>query len=294
MKKYGIVIVAFNPDIKKFNKKISDLANDENATIVVVNNGDKISKISRKNVIYKDLQGNKGIAYAQNVGVDVLKDIEQVFLFDQDSDLTNDYCKKMLSKWDEIAEKDSKIGVLAPSVYDRKSKQTLSTKIFNGETLEKKILKEGDVYNTLPISSGILIDTTIFKQVGGNDADYFIDWVDFNFDLSVIKAGYHVYSTADIQIEHQIGNATARKFLFKEIHPTNHSAFRNYYFFRNGILFIYDNKSYNSMKKFAYENLIKRFIYIFYEENSISKIKAMFKGLKDGYELVKQKRLEED
>ncbi|MGX5376812.1 hypothetical protein ACWCL1_00865 [Ligilactobacillus sp. LYQ135] len=288
---YGIVIVAYNPDIEEFNPKIQKFTQDENAMIVIVNNGTKLPEIESKNIIYRNLGENKGIAYAQNVGIDVLikQNIKLAFLLDQDSTLSQEYFKKMVNKWHEIKNTDSQLAVLAPNVFDVKSRQLLSTRILdNSGNLKIKTQIKGNIYNTLPISSGILLDTHVFKEVGGNRADYFIDWVDFQFDLDVIKAGYHVYTTADIKINHQIGNSMKRKFLGKTIHPTNHSIFRNYYFFRNGILFLHENKSFKFVKRFVITSLLKRYISIFYENDSKSKHKANHKGIKDAKKIIKK------
>lgn len=288
-KKYGIVIVTYNPNLDELNKKVDKYTTDSNAIVVIVNNGAKINISEQSNLIIKNLGKNMGIAYAQNIGVNYLqeKGIDLAFLLDQDTELETNYFERMLAKWDCLKIKDSKLAVLSPVAFDRNSKKLLSTKHLINDTLNVVFLKKGDKWNTLPISSGILVDTNIFKKIGGNYIKYFIDWVDFQFDLDIIDAGYHVYTTADIQINHQIGNAITGKFLWKTIHPTNHSAFRNYYFFRNGILFMAKNKSHKFVKKFVTSSLTKRFIYIFYEKQKVDKLKAMINGIKDAKKAIK-------
>lgn len=287
--KYGIVIVTYNPNLDELNKKVDKYTTNSNAVVVIVNNGNKLNISEHSNLIIKNLGKNMGIAYAQNIGIDYLqeKGIDLAFLLDQDTKLEKKYFEKMLKKWQSLKIKDSKLAVLSPVAFDRKAKKLLSTKHLVNDNLEIEFLKSGDKYNTLPISSGILVDTNIFEKVGGNCSEYFIDWVDFQFDLDIIDAGYHVYTTADIKINHQIGNASTRKLLWKKIHPSNHSAFRNYYFFRNGILFMNKNRLHKFVKKFVINALLKRSICIFYEENKIDKLKAMINGIKDARKIIK-------
>ena len=285
---YGIVIVTYNPNLDELNKKVDKYTIDSNALVVIVNNGDKLNISEHPNLIIKNLGKNMGIAYAQNIGVNYLqeKGIDLAFLLDQDTKLGKKYFEQMLKKWHSLKIKDSKLAVLSPVAFDRKTKKLLSTKYLVNDNLKIEFLQSGDKYNTLPISSGILVDTNIFEEIGGNCSEYFIDWVDFQFDLDIIDAGYHIYTTSEIRINHQIGNASTRKLLWKTIHPSNHSAFRNYYFFRNGILFMNKNRLHKFVKKFVITALLKRFICIFYEENKINKIKAMIDGIKDARKII--------
>lgn len=287
--KYGIVIVTYKPNIDELNKKVDKYTTNSNAVVVIVNNGNKLNISEHSNLIIKNLGKNMGIAYAQNIGINYLqeKGIDLAFLLDQDTKLEKKYFEKMLKKWQSLKIKDSKLAVLSPVAFDRKTKKLLSTKHLVNDNLEIEFLKNGDKYNTLPISSGILVDTNIFEKVGGNYSEYFIDWVDFQFDLDIIDAGYHVYTTPEIRINHQIGNASTRKFLWKTIHPSNHSAFRNYYFFRNGILFMNKNRLHKFVKKFVISALLKRFICIFYEKRKVDKLKAMINGIKDARKIIK-------
>ncbi|MGO3537275.1 MAG: glycosyltransferase, partial [Latilactobacillus curvatus] len=64
--KWGVVIVAYNPEIRVFKKKIDAISKLTDG-VVVINNGSKLS-FDNDRIELVNLDSNKGIAYAQNLG----------------------------------------------------------------------------------------------------------------------------------------------------------------------------------------------------------------------------------
>lgn len=285
MQNFGVIFVAYNPEINTFNSKLR-VVSELSSNVVVVNNGNAIPVI--KNIKIINLSENKGIAYAQNVGVEFLKrkGIEFVFFFDQDSDFDSDYFSKMLFEWHRVISAGVNIGILSPNLFDRNRHQLIPINQLNNGDIDRRVLSNSKnelLQNTLPISSGILTTVTIFNTVGGNNADLFIDWVDLDFDLKILNAGYITCTTSTVCLRHAIGKNEQHKFFGKRISPSNHIPFREFYYFRNGIFLCkQDKNTFPEVKKMIKKSLMVRILYCFYEKNKIQRIINISRGIADG------------
>lgn len=284
-KRFGIVIVAYHPDLSALSEKVSKY-NSVCSDIVIVNNDEANLSVTGAKVI--NLGHNRGIAYAQNVGVQYLYDqgIDFVFLFDQDSVVEKEYFAQMLREWDRLEAIDPQIGALSPTIYDRNLDKRLPINQLASNSIQRvNVNSESgkEFKNTLPISSGLLTTTKVFKAIGGNVSWLFIDWVDYKFDLDLISAGYSIYTTNQVTINHSIGNGQPHRFFGKTLHVFNHSPFREYYFFRNAIFFYRcDGKQYPQLKPYIRHVLATRLLFVLYEQQRWQRAKRIFKGILEG------------
>lgn len=281
---FGIVIVVYKPNISLLEKNIKTFNKITNH-VVVVNNDDSGFELNNRCSII-NLHRNRGIAFAQNEGVKFLSKakVDYVFFLDQDSMVKENYFGEMLKVWEKIEKQNKKIGALAPSVYDRNEDAIIPIgTVNNGKQLNFSNTKIA-VFDTLPISSGMLTKVSVFNEVGGNVANMFIDWVDFKYDMDLILHGFNVYTTPLISINHAVGNATKHHFLWKEVMVSNHAPFREYYFFRNGIYLIKtDGKKEHFIKALVVNMLLRRLAFLLYESNKWLRFKYITKGLIDGF-----------
>lgn len=284
--KFGIVIVTYRPDVSKLQDKINKYSNlTEN--IIIVNNGSSLN-IETRNCQLINLKNNKGIAYAQNVGVSYLKKkgISYFFFLDQDSRPDEKFFRKMLNIWKNIERSDPKIGLLSPNIFDRNLNVELMINQLGSKNIERIRMNKEEITllkNTLPISSGVLCKTEIFDEVNGNNSWMFIDWVDFQFDISLIKSGYHTYTTSTVCLNHTVGKGSKKSFLGKKINVSNHATFREYYYFRNGIVLYKTNKkNFPQLKSFIRHALITRIVFVLYENQKVTRMKSIIRGIKDG------------
>lgn len=278
----GIIIVTYNPEINKLKEQLLKLKSD-NLNIVIVNNGENFDLIE---VPVINLKRNEGIATAQNVGVNFLKentDVKYLFFFDQDSVFDAQFLGTMLNEWDRLAKVDFNIGILSPNLIDKKSNNFLAINQICGKKIVKVYLTSKtiqEISNTLPISSGIMISLDVYDQIGGLDDKLFIDWVDLDLDFRVLDAGYNIYTTVNAQLYHSIGKSSEKSLFLKKIHPFNYPLFREFYFSRNAV---YSYKKYSKkfpgIKKLVYKSLLFRIITAFYEDHTFSRLKVIFRGI---------------
>ena len=101
--------------------------------------------------------------------------------------------------------------------------------------------------NTL-ITSGSIINLSIFRKLDGFDENLFIDLVDTDYCFAALKAGYNIVEMSNIFMEHSIGNIVKKKSLknFKVTNRSLHAPLRIYYMVRN---FLYLKKKYGPLFK---------------------------------------------
>ena len=278
--KIEAVVVFYNPT-KENIENINYYIDSVEKVYVVDNTPFKDnSKLIPKNkkIIYLPNKKNLGIAKALNQGVEaaIESGAEWVLTMDQDSTFKKDDVtmmkdlliklkndKKTYSKYDY-----DKIGILSPFHLIEQ------TKYDNPSGIEDKLIV---------MTSGNLINTKIFSKIGGFKSWMFIDCVDFDYCLNLVKNGYRVLQYNDVKLKHNLGNTEKHKLFNKVLFVSNHGVDRRYYIARNrkyiyelyhDIFPEYCNAEVATTKK----DIIK---IILYEKKKIKKIKAILEGLKD-------------
>lgn len=287
--KYGVVIVSYYPT-ENLIKLICKLYNfDSNVNIVIIDNtgeeNEIISKLKRcynycEIVMNKD---NMGIASALNTGINKFykKGFQWVLTFDQDSLITAniveyyfDFIRRGIYKKDEI-------GILSTNYLD----------INTGKLYYPKIQLYKEVRES--ISSGSLININIFIELGKYKDYYFIDQVDNEYCIRLIKNNKKIILLPNNMMAHSLGNITNKHFLWKSFYLYNQNPIRYYYRTRNTIYII---REYNDMKITSekIKQLFIDFLKILFEDNKKNKISNYFKGIFDGliYNIDNCKRID--
>ena len=269
------IIVAYNPEIELLikNAKAAISQVDE---ILIVNNSNydinlDIYNIGNINIINNN--SNLGISKALNIGIDYAKEhnYDYVLLLDQDSTLTDNFIKNMLDGF-----KQEDVCMICPNVVYIDGKNNKINENMKFEKIE------------LGITSGSLLNMNVLNQIKFENniifnEDFFIDYVDFDFSLTIRNKGYLILRCNESKLYHRLGNVKTYKFANLEVHPTNHNYIRRYYITRNRM---YMWKKYViSNSKFVIKDII-RFIYeiiliILFEDNKLKKLKSVIRGLED-------------
>ncbi len=222
-KNIGAVVVLYNPDknyIKNINTYLYHVS-----LLVIVDNSEipdySVYKLLEHNNHVKFIinKENTGISKAINDGVKlaVKEGIEWVLTMDQDSFFENNMIESYLSELNEISN-NKKVAVIGP-VLEKKSEEFIPTKIKEVTSL---------------ITSGSLINTSIFSEIGGYNEKLFIDEVDHEYCYRIKMLGYSVLQLENILLNHTLGRQHPVKTLSGEKKiKTFHSPVRLYYIVRN-------------------------------------------------------------
>lgn len=219
------VVVLYNPAINVM-KNIQTYVSDLRILYVIDNSTRKnttlISRLSNvENVQYIDAKGNQGIAQGLNVGADlaIKKQADWLLTMDQDSSFSQGEATALLTQLSRINNKKN-LGILSAR-----------------QNVESLVISKRDGDNLIPqesvMTSGNLLNLTVYKTVGPFLNDYFIDCVDHEYCLRLKKYGYQVLMCMSIPLNHALGDIKSKKVFGRTVYFTNHSSIRRYYMTRN-------------------------------------------------------------
>lgn len=278
--KIGCVIVLYNPDRKLLEKVIFSIEKQVDEIFIIDNtpNSDFIDVQCFTNVVYYSMNGNKGIASAQNVGVKYFsgKKYDFIFYLDQDSISPANIINELLSHYCSLCSNLISVGAVGPRAFNRCENKEYRGSIKKGKKINDELTEVSEL-----ISSASLIAVSNFEKVGLMDEKLFIDGVDHEWCWRAkLKMGGRFFIVETVKLSHHLGEGD-RYFLWKKVPiPT---CFRTYYQYRN--YFILLRRSYvpiywkvsNGVKY-----LIKLFYYPLCVPPRMAYLKNMWKGIFDG------------
>jgi rhamnosyltransferase len=288
------LLVAYNP-ANDFLAHIEELYKEFNQ-IVLVDNGTNLKKQS---ILHNQVQcygkalhliknnKNLGIATALNQGFQwaIEHGYEYIITLDQDSIPAPEMVNTLIQGLENHPNRE-KLAALAPMIVEEllpRLSQYMRRR--NKFVYEHASSESGLLRNvTITITSGSLYNLEIWKKLGPFRDDFFIDYVDTEYNLRAIQHGYEMSVQCEARLIHNLGKRQEKKLLGKTLYPTFHSPVRWYYISRNRIAML---KMY-ALKQphwFFYETIttIRTFIRVFTLENQrIEKFKAFMYGTYDG------------
>ncbi|MCX6060738.1 MAG: glycosyltransferase [Campylobacterales bacterium] len=231
-------IVLYNPDqtvIKNIKSYLDDvdllfaIDNSETINHEIVNFISKNSKIH-----YINNNGNQGIAQALNVAAKkaLEKGYQWLLMMDQDSSFTSAGLNKYFHCIRNIP-RSEQIAIFSPNRFANPNAE------MSCSFTEKLIT----------ITSGSLLNLTLYRHIGNFNESLFIDEVDHDYCLRAHLCHYKVIEFDTIFLCHQIGNQETIK-RHGQIQIVNiHSPLRHYYITRN-CLYIF-SKFHNNFPEFT-------------------------------------------
>jgi len=279
------VVIIYNPEIKMFNRMLESIR-IQVRHIYLINNGCTDFNPENKQITQVNLGENKGIAYAQNVGIRmaIQGKADFVLLSDQDTIYPPDYIKKMMSAYLELKQK-YKIAAIAPAFIDSHKKEEKQPFLkFNKSKLVKFYPLSGWFEVSYVIASGKIIPLNVIDEIGLMDEKLFIDWVDVEWCWRAQSMNYKILQCAEISIEHCLGDDTT---LLLGRKVTTRNAVRYYYMIRNAL---YLMKNYFYLDYYKRKFLLLRtfrsvIVYSIISTKKLKVIKYMLKGIKDAFTL---------
>lgn len=282
MKKIICVLVLYKPNIELLCKVIESIYPQIDLLWISDNSPSPIDTSILANfenkIAYRKMDGNIGIAAAQNFGIKYAIDnnFDYLYFLDQDSISPHNIINSLQIEYEFLKSAQINIGAIGPRPFNRSENKEYKGSVKRGTKINDKITEVTEL-----ISSASFIEVNTFKKVGLMDETLFIDGVDHEWCWRANHIdNYRFFIAENIKLSHQLGEGD-RYFLWKKVAiPT---PFRTYYQFRN--YFILLNRKYVPIYwKFA--NGLKYFIKLFYFPLCISPrreyLKNILKGLKDG------------
>lgn len=279
------VIVTFNPDIESLRKNLCSISEQVDRVVIIDNSNNLVCQnrlqvmiSENENITLIQLNENKGIAYAQNIGfVYSLKaHADFVITFDQDSSVENGLVQSLYEEYLKVKdENDIKIACIGPSVINDRNKQEYENYFHNSVKINESVYSVNFI-----ISSGTLYETDAFVAIGLNKAEWFIDSIDIEWCYRVRYLGYQVLMTTKATMKHNLG---ARDIQLPLGRLFNIGApFRHYYVYRNWIFSLREpHFDYGYKFKLVFMMPIK-FIICAAIPPRKKRILFMLKGIRDG------------
>jgi rhamnosyltransferase len=120
-----------------------------------------------------------------------------------------------------------------------------------------ELLRQPIWFADLVISSGCMLRRDVVEEVGLPRADFFMDFVDFEYCLRARSQGYKIAVVTDAKVAHEIGAARKVRLPgYSSLWP-NHAPFREYYMSRNlayTAWWLYPSRG---LKKFAIRRMFR-------------------------------------
>jgi rhamnosyltransferase len=235
------IIVLYRPDVALLQRLISSLVGHVHM-ILAIDNTPVPTEIVQQwlascegRIQYEPLGENKGIAFAQNIGIllALKAGASHILLLDQDSAVPPNMVSLLLRAELDLLHKGQCVAAVGPAFIDEKTGER-SSPFRQGYFRATKI--EIDEGSTAPveteyvIASGSLIRRVAIEEVGMMLEGLFIDLVDIEWGLRAKSKGYRSYVIPSVVIRHSVGERAIRAF-GRNIYL--HSDIRNYYKIRN-------------------------------------------------------------
>jgi rhamnosyltransferase len=228
-----------------------------------------------------------GIAGAFNRGMEQLleKQCDLLFTFDQDSEVPDDFFRKMIEAAEGLK---SPYFLLGPKIYDTNVDHYIPLLILSETSFRARFIfmsdeDQGLVPCTSVISSGCVMSAETYRGLGAFREDYFIDYVDAEYSFRARSHGIPVYTNTSLTMKHELGNAKDHKILGVDLVQWNYVPLRLYYAARNSLDV---SRLYRSTVPSApLINLMTVSLFLsvlLFEDKKLRKMGALFAGVFDG------------
>jgi len=289
--KIGSLIITYNPD-NCIVEKVENLLNQCDHILIIDNcsrDKKKIKLINErfdsKQVFIIENKKNIGLSKALNQGVNYFfeKDFKYCLLLDQDSRLSKNFLPILLS----TAATKEEVAIVSPLIIStliEGPEFSVFVKKLNNYFFKKIKILDGEIKEVgLNITSGSLINIGIWNKIGRFREDLFIEGIDDEYCLKVIKNDLKIIVNGNAKLYQQYGNMKTNN-KKKLWNPTNHASYRYRYLFRNKILIMKTcNVKCIYYLLFQTMSLLKKIMTItLFEKNKLKNIVAIFKGIIDG------------
>jgi rhamnosyltransferase len=276
------VIVTFHPDASVF-QRINTLAAQVDVLYVIDNTPEEIDLGTwADSIVFFQNRNKGGLAGALNIALREAQKagIRYFFVFDQDTDMSPDFCNTLLTT--ALGLEDDTWAIVGPRHVNSSTGHPVRLSV-PGRFMNSLWPQEtsGVIECLCLINSCSLLDLQKVPKLMRYDEDLAVDMVDVEFCLAIRAAGFKMLCIPAITVAHGIGNRKKGSLAFS---ATNYSSHRKYLQTRNR--FIVWKKFARLETAFVITDaiiwLMDSFRTLAFETKRLDKFKAIFKGVMDG------------
>ncbi|MCL2422456.1 MAG: glycosyltransferase family 2 protein [Micrococcales bacterium] len=284
------VLVTYHPDTAVLGRLLDRLAPQVD-DVVVVDNGSHDATLAQLTELVDGrgtlvaLGHNTGIAAAQNTGIDWARErgATHVLFSDDDSAPADDMVARLVIAITS-ADPDDRVAAVGPVTVDPRTGE--APLVFTDHGLAPRRIghlpdTDGAVVDVaFLIASGCLVDMRALDDVGGMNANLFIDHVDLEWGVRARRAGWALQVVIGADLRHSLGDTTRTVPLrSRAVHIQ--SPVRNYYTVRNTVYLI--RTFFDPLWRRGYTRWITRYIgyYLLAVPPRRTRLRLMARGLRD-------------
>lgn len=232
------------------------------------------------------LAENLGIGTALSVGLQYALDKghDWIWLFDHDSQPAPDALEKLLDALLQLAPSHN-IGILSCLPVHRETGAEYHGLIWRGRlcSVADRISSTGDYFADSVISSGSLVSADAVLKAGFPRGDFFMDYVDHEFNLRLRRHGYQIAVIRQSILFHRIGQPQHVRFGRRGWMRAQQPAWRVYYAARNQTITVWHSIGGFWARVFLLLDMLKHAGGILlWDPDKLRRLRLLFTGFRHG------------
>lgn len=240
------IIVTYYPNCDNLNRLLAVLDPQvqkiwliDNASATPIADLVRFSGLINKPIVLQN-SNNIGLAAAQNRGIisASMSGATHILMLDQDSIPMHDMVWHLVKEISSLQLAGFSVAGVGPSYVSSITMYPSRFVRLDRFSLKKALILPGQtsVEVDILISSGTLIRTSVFQDIGLMDESLFIDHVDTEWCLRARSKGYKFFGLPKARMIHSLGEKQKRIWCLRWRNVSYHHPFRYYYIIRNVLL----------------------------------------------------------
>ena len=284
------VVVSYFPDFGVLLALLRCLALQVDHLILVDNGGGQMASdfFAKEGgeIQYVRMPKNMGLGFALNAGFEQAANFgsQYVATFDQDSAPAPHLIAHLRQIHRNMKSRGVLCAAVGPAFYDRREAEKNFfpfyleddigiTALFPNEST--KILVQADSL----ITSGMLVDISVWLGGIRYQDDLFVDYTDTDWCFRARAKGYQLFGALDVEMGHALSDGPPVRFL--GFNFFKYSPLRRYYYFRNTVALCHAPYVSKAWKRRLASGLVLRFfINLVIDRQRFSSAKMMLKGIR--------------